>query len=737
MWSSSVDCRVSKVRMAKRDLPQRFESANEIKCGCAMKARRLRHFRRGCIVGIALALLSSPALCQGGSPDGPEHATPRPAWLHEMPLVIVSNHDSMPIFQRRKGGNPAWQEDDYEKEHTEEAIEKLKELGVTLVIIHFYKGFGLQAEREHMEKAKQLAAIVKKHGLRLGVYVGSTIAFETFLPENPEAEEWFVPDFLGRPVFYDDQTFRKRVYFMHPGYRDYIRRVLRIAEEEFHADLIHFDNTSMQAEPAIFQHPLAIEQFRDFLRRKYTPEGLTKRFGFPDVRYVIPPRYDRPLSSINDPLFQEWADFRCETLSNYYAEMEDLLRHLNPAVAVETNPHSGISGRNTIWEQGVDYPRLLSHMDAVWTEEGDTAGVTAEGILVSKIRTLKMTNTLHNTLFVGTGGEGGSTLQMAEALAFGRQCLGDVGGVLAGYDLPDDQRKYIKFFHQNFEHYRDVENIADVAVLHSFASMGFNNDGPAVSTMLFEQALIQGKVPFDIIFDANLKDLSKYRVLVLADQECLNDEKLDQIRSFVREGGGLVATEGTSLYNEWRQRRRDFGLEDLLKVSAPPWHDAHTPEDLSKIAPVQSQAGRGRVVYLPEIKPSIAKPPAARMTSEYWKLPVNSRQLIDAVRWAAGGQLSLETNAPESVAAELMEGRKGKELLVHLLNYNVAKTPWVKGIEVSLLLPQTKSSSTVVLLSPDEENSQRVPSTLKNGRFTFTVPRLKTYTLATVELAPN
>ena len=46
-----------------------------------------------------------------------------------------------------------------------------------------------------------------------------------------------------------------------------MRRVLRIAEDEFHADLIHFDNTSMQAEPSIFQHPLAIEQFRDFLHR--------------------------------------------------------------------------------------------------------------------------------------------------------------------------------------------------------------------------------------------------------------------------------------------------------------------------------------------------------------------------------------------------------------------------------------------------------------------------------------
>src|SRR2546428_14053859 len=146
--------------------------------------------------------------------------------------------------------------------------------------------------------------------------------------------------------------------------------------------------------------------------------------------------------------------------------METLLRELNPEVAVETNPHSGISGRNTVWEQGVDYPRLLVHLDGVWTEEGDPAGVTRDGILVSRIRTFKMTNILHNTLFVGTGGEGGSTIQMAEAMAFGRQCLGDVGGVLAGYDLPEDQRRDIPVFHPDFEHYRGIANIADSASRH-------------------------------------------------------------------------------------------------------------------------------------------------------------------------------------------------------------------------------------------------------------------------------
>src|SRR6266705_4787683 len=53
--------------------------------------------------------------------------------------------------------------------------------------------------------------------------------------------QWFVPDYLGRPVVYSNQTFRKRVYFMHPGYREYMKRVLRIALEDLHADLIHFD----------------------------------------------------------------------------------------------------------------------------------------------------------------------------------------------------------------------------------------------------------------------------------------------------------------------------------------------------------------------------------------------------------------------------------------------------------------------------------------------------------------
>jgi len=660
-------------------------------------------------------------------------AGPRPAWLHDMPVVLVSNHDSMPIFRRRVGGNTTYQVEEYEKEHTDEAMRKLKELGVTVVITHFYKGFGLEAEKEHQQKALELVRLARKYGMKVGVYVGSTIAYETFLAEKPEAESWFVPDYLGRPVFYSEQPWRKRVYFMHPGYREYMRRVLRMAEDDFHADLLHFDNTSMQAEPAIFQHPMAIQDFREFLRNKYTPAQLERRLGFAELRYVLPPKYDRPLGAINDPLLQEWADFRCVQLARYYAEMEALLRGLNPQVAVESNPHSGISGRNTVWEQGVDYPRLLAHMDAVWTEEGDPAGVTADGILVSRIRSFKMADTLHNTLFVAAGGEGGDTLQLAESLAFNRQCIGNVGGVLAGYDTPEPVRQYIRFFHRNFEHYRDVENIADVAVLHSFASMGFNNDRPAVSTMLFEQALIQSRVPFDIIFDDNLKDLSRYRVLALPDQECLDDAQMDLIRKFVDGGGALVATEYTSLFNNWRERRRDFGLHDLFGVSAPRYRSPREREEFPA-APVRRQSGAGRVVYIPEIKPALAKPSGARMTRQYWKLPRNAKEIVDEVRWAAG-DFSLDVSAPATIVAEPMRQPRAHKLLLHLLNYDVSRTPSLANLAVKFRLPPKARVAKVTLLSPDRAGASVLPHEVRDGAVAFTVPRLATYDLAVIELA--
>jgi len=228
-------------------------------------------------------------------------------------------------------------------------------------------------------------------------------------------------------------------------------------------------------------------------------------------------------------------------------------------------------------------------------------------------------------------------------------------------------------------------------------------------------------------------------VLVLADQECLNEEQMASIRNFVNQGGGLVATEHTSLYTPWRQRRRDFGLKDLLKVEAPAWHESedNEPEELLKVPLVRNQIGKGRAVYVAAVQPSILKPPAQRMTSEYWKLPVNWEELIEAVRWAVGGHLSLQVHAPLTVVAEVTEQRQEGKIMVHLLNYETARTPQVNDIGVSLEMPRGKKVTQVALLSPDEQGVLSPSFSVRDGQIWFTVPRLKTYTVAVIRTQPQ
>ncbi len=657
-------------------------------------------------------------------------------WLGTIPLVVAESHDTIPIFSRRRGGERTDHLHDYERSHSEEFATYLEKIGVTLLIADFYKGYGIEAERKYIDAIRDFAPVLRKHHIKVGLYIGSTMAYETFLAEKPEAEEWLVPDYLGKPVIYADQTFRRRIYFMHPGYVEYMKRLMHIGVEEVGADEMDFDNTSMQAEPRIFQHPLAIEHFREYLRDTYTPAELKQRLGFSDVRYVLPPKPAALPNTVNDPLAQLWTDFRCHQLNTYYAMMQAEIEGANPGVVIATNPHSEISGRNTIWEQGVNYPGLLAHMDAAWSEEEDPAGVTAQGILVNRIRSFKNASILGKTLIVATAGPGGSTLQMAESLAFGRQCVGDMAGIMDEGSIPDDHLRYIRFFHDQFDYYRDVRNVADVAVLYSYASMAFNNDLPAVSFILFTQALIQAKVPFDIIFDEHLQGLSRYRALVLADQECLDDKQMDLIRHYVDQGGGVVATELTSLFSPGRQRRPDFGLADLFGVKALAAPGERGAERMLEIPPVQRQIGRGRVSYVAAIKPAIQKPPAAWMTSQYWKLPLNWEELIGQVRWAAGGKFAVEVDAPETLAlvAELVEQKDQNRRIVHLLNYATVAGSVVTDVNVEVALPQSRQVRQVTLLSPDGGDATAAAHEVENDRVRFKVPRIQTYTLAIVQM---
>lgn len=668
-----------------------------------------------------------------------------PEWLLTGPIVMAGCWDDFPLFQRRLGGGPEWYEDLYREQRSERTIKQLKKIGITFAIIHFFKGFGLEAEREHIADAVTLSKRLKENGIRVGLYVGSTICYETFLLEMPEAEEWFVPDYMGKPVYYDHQTFRKRVYCMHPGYRDYIKRVVRLGIEHLHADCIHFDNTSKQAAPEIFQYPLAIQDFRKYLTSKYSPAVLKERLEFSDPQHVIAPELDASLHTIDDPLFQEWTDFRCHQLSAYYADMTSFIRSVNPSVAVDNNPSAGMAGRNTIWEQGVDYSRLLRTVDIAWTEEGDNAGVAPNGALISKIRTYKVASIMHKRIFCSTFGavgawghehHGGGLLQMAESMAYNSQGIGMVGGFHDLQHLPARPQKYIQFFHDNFQIYRSPESVADIALLYSFSSMAFNNEGPQVSFMLASQMLIQNRLLFDIVFDEHLENLSKYRVLFLANQQCLSDRQIELVREFVMQGGGLVATEETSLYTDRRKRRRDFGLKECFGISAPRWNGSTVHETSASGNPVRRSIGKGRAVYLPEILPAVNKPLHDDMRSQYWAPALNQNSLYQEVLWALYGNPTVKAVGSISsyVTFQLVHQAIENRLILHVLNYDHVRTPRILNLDLEIAMPAQKRVKGIEMLTPDK-NEKNFPLKWSGNRAVqFKLPSLEIYSVVVFHL---
>ena len=685
------------------------------------------------LVGAFLLYLTSctqRTIPQKAWSDPPQPLTQRPAWLKQGVVMVGSWEPA--TFILRRGGQETNAREIWKAERTAESIRRLKELGVNLVILNLHKGFGLKAEAADIQATREFVKLAHPYGIRVGGYIGSTMGYETFFAEEPAARDWMQIDEFGRPIYYNqEQTFRYAACRNNPGYKAFVEKLLRIGIEDIKLDLIHFDQMQWWAEPLSCRCRYCKEQFTEFLQARYQdPERTHLRFGFSDLSHMAPPPYDIAAGAVRfaelkNPLMQEWAIFRAASIARRYAEYDEFIHRLNPEVALEGNPNLNLA-LNQGFTNGSDYSLLLQHGDIVWSEEPNHAAWTEDGRIISKVRSFKVVRIMGKSLFMYTGSRyGGLTadsppeLRLAEAMTYNDVNLGMVGDLMpAGAELTLPAQQYIRFFHSHVKDLADTVSKAEVAVLRSFASIELNPARANASTVLFEQTLLQNKIPFDIIFSRHLDQLKRYKVLILANQDALSDEELAHIRAFVDKGGGLVATENAALLTEWRLRRPRFGLADLFGIDAP------------SSQPLQRLAGKGRVVYLPRIAYSTEPPPPNlnyRFTNEHWKLPKNYPELLAAVKWAAGDQLTLSVQAPLSVAAELVEQESSGNWLLHLVNFDYTRP--VDNVSVKLRLPEGRVLKEAMAETPDGPAAVMLKATLSEGVVSFQVPRLRVYSL--------
>jgi hypothetical protein len=84
-----------------------------------------------------------------------------------------------------------------------------------------------------------------------------------------------------------------------------------------------------------------------------------------------------------------------------------------------------------------------------------------------------------------------------------------------------------------------------------------------------EAVLMENHIPHDFILDDQVtrERLKRYKLVILPNVRWMADTEIELLKEYVSNGGNLMATYATSLYDEDGQERKNYGLSELFGVS--------------------------------------------------------------------------------------------------------------------------------------------------------------------------
>jgi hypothetical protein len=552
-------------------------------------------------------------------------------------------------------GNSGWLEKWWLRLHDEKTLDKLADMGVNVLITHFFKGMGMETEKAMLDDLRHLVELCRPRGIRTIGYTFGSIFSETFVKEVPEATDWAVRKADGSMRNWSGSYYRWSPC-LNSGYYDYLLKLVDFGAKDIGLDGFHFDNSYAVA----CYCDRCRKKFREYLEARFT---TSERFGFVGFSNVNPPPAE---ANIRDPLKQEWIRFRTLELAGKMEGIYQHIKELNPNLAVLSNP---AFPRRANWadQLGVN-PLLFGRWHDLMFAENANFPSVSDGKAVSQAQAYAFGDSVGYGVVAScwpnspeTGEhtlperESQAVISILEPAVFGHApgttwaCRSIKGDTIA-LDRPalwDGAHKAFAFLNNSRNLFAGAKTPAETGLLHSFESFAFANERVAPAYDGFERFLSLKGVPYQLVFTEEPEHFTKFKTLIVSNQICLSDATIQELINFVRNGGKMVVTGASGERTENLLAREDNPFAAVLGDS----NVLYMPDAPETIKPVIDQGGKW-------------------LERNTWALPPKHAELSAALNKAFGEEFfPFQLDAPATVLPVIKTLTDGRHV-IHLLNYD-------------------------------------------------------------------
>jgi hypothetical protein len=427
----------------------------------------------------------------------------------------------------------------------ERRMRELADTGYNAVIcsgLHFHLCF---LDRWEMWK-KNMTAIVEsahRHGMKVIEHYDVPVIFNfgKGLPYLLEHVDW-----LQRDVRTDCPSLHA-VCLNHPEFRqDYLRRLENFVRAT-KVDGVMLDECCFADEGLCGCR---------WCRAKFTA----------DTGCSLPSDDSSPsLFNNDDPLWVTWLKWRVHNVGDWWVDVRRMLNKVNPNISILIyTTHSGFTTNTSMRDGGNDLAEDARACDFLGTE-----------IMSRNVFDCYRPVMAHRKMKTGLGRHFGSPIYGLvyhiddPNFAYVGWALCQMNGQSTWMSTieGENMKRYVDWpFQMDSRH---AVPVADVGVLFSNYTRSFGRLMSQVSDALgFSETLSDAHLQHDFLIDDDirLETLRRYKLLVLPSCGCMSAEQVQQIERYVAEGGKLLVSGHTSLYNEDGFGGKNFQLAEVMGV---------------------------------------------------------------------------------------------------------------------------------------------------------------------------